>query len=654
MGKKKYQSKKTFRTRADSVTIANKNLDWVKRALSMKPMGVNNPDGTVSSHVLSAETDDSGNWHVFPTLDYKDDAWIDMRVDEGVYPKEAFDTALRDNNTINFGKDGDFAIKYSENGLINHKKGMKNKKKFGLGTRQYLETPREALAENDIAKAKAAYKAETNPWVIGLETLGAMAMDYGMGMAGSGRPEASAIEGNPSVGINTDIAGPDIPLGAGELFDTMAFGGTAGGEIEAEGGEIVETPDGSVSKLQGAKHEQGGQDISIPDGTNIFSDRIFIKGKSIADRKEARTKKQTKLEKLLSKSSSDKLLKNSYEKSMSNFEKEEEKDLQVQDMIGFIAGSRGEAMFGIKSFGLPDIMDNLMKPQKLPEKANLGLNGKDTPSTDNFGNIVGVTGNLISGFGPLLNTMKERATDQPNINYYEDFGQEALDTIDESKGYVAGQKDNALKTLERSSAKSKTQNRNTARGVNTMRALDLATDVNVNRGRENIYDTFAKQMMNILGSEATAEMNIDKQVMTGEKERDIADRQDKAAYYTNLGQDVGNLGTSIQQTGKELNQQKQQDAINKILSQLSDYGITFDKDYQMQNPKGDDKVSTDKTTIPNNSTGNADVLSKLPPGSFFDEEIGQYVIGGTNGVTTITPDEINAFIKNGLNYQVNL
>lgn len=58
---------------------------------------------------------------------------------------------------------------------------------------------------------------------------------------------------------------------------------------EIEGGETVEYPDDSVKQFEGPDHSQGGIDIDIPNGTNIFSKRIKINGKSVADRKKIRT-----------------------------------------------------------------------------------------------------------------------------------------------------------------------------------------------------------------------------------------------------------------------------------------------------------------------------------------------------------------------------
>ncbi len=62
-----------------------------------------------------------------------------------------------------------------------------------------------------------------------------------------------------------------------------AYGGEANSQIEVEDDEVLETPMGSVSKVSGASHEQGGVDVNVPDGTKIYSDRIKIDGKTMAE-----------------------------------------------------------------------------------------------------------------------------------------------------------------------------------------------------------------------------------------------------------------------------------------------------------------------------------------------------------------------------------
>ena len=77
-----------------------------------------NPDGTVSTHLMATETDGKGNWFSFPTLfqnsiPYADDSenWVDMSDRPW---KEAYEEAKKRGEVINFGKDKDAAIKFGQ------------------------------------------------------------------------------------------------------------------------------------------------------------------------------------------------------------------------------------------------------------------------------------------------------------------------------------------------------------------------------------------------------------------------------------------------------------------------------------------------------------------------------------------------------------
>ena len=169
----------------------------------------------------------------------------------------------------------------------------------------------------------------------------------------------------------------------------------------------------------------------------------------------------------------------------------------------------------------------------------------------------------------MKNTEKNRAGDTPNVNSFEDFGNDALDRIDDAKGYIGAQRDNALTDLETDRTGAINRNRKSARGVNTMRALDLATDVNANNAQSDIYDNFSKQMMGLLSQQAGFENQQDSAVMQGEQNRDLADRQDRDNYFTQMAQDIATKGQGTQQVGKMLNENKANTAAEQAVNDSS-------------------------------------------------------------------------------------
>ena len=514
------------------------------------------------------------------------------------------------------------------------------KKKYGSGTgrngvvRNYIENPNDALIENQIAIDRAEFEAASNPWIQGLQIAGSMAMNYGM----------NQMSGATVGDFKNDIGA----LGK----QTAAYGGKIGAEVEVEGKEVAETPDGKMMEFKGPSHEEGGIDVNLPGGTDVYSKRVKVDGVSMADRKKKRERKELTLEKLLKDNSTDAVNKNTLNRVKSNNEKEEERDIQVQELISNLLEPKKEkfAMGGPVPGGIDinALMQMLTQMQSMPDFQNMtgttqdlatpnipiptqnknGVTpiptepfsqvdttiplGEGTPinlppnnnqnltwqstsvgNTDETvagkeggdmdflnmltgGDAVSLIGDLVSTFGPMLNTKENRAGDTPNINHYKDFGNDALDVLDETKGYVGDMKDNALLDLETARTGNVKRNRNTARGVNTMRSLDLASSAQANQAQGNIYDVFARQMMQILNQEAGVENQQDSMVMQGEERKDIADRQDRDNFYTQMAQDIATKGTGLQETGKDLNAIKQNQVVENLINQLSKYGITID------------------------------------------------------------------------------
>ncbi len=493
-------------------------------------------------------------------------------------------------------------------------KVRKNKKKYGNGTgsngtiANYLETPADALAENDINTAKAKFEGASNPWLLGMKAVGNMAMQYGIGQGGFNSENAGS---DKLFGGMSDKTGNTLnnllPLLGNMNF---ANGGEADGQIEAEGGEQVTLPNGDSFELEGPSHAGGGIDLDVAPGTKIFSKQISKDGSTMAEREQKRVRKVKRAKKKVDANPTDEPANNAYKRISQTTKKEEEEDLALQNLISFISGSQGEAMFGLSGDkGLPDILSLMMDsaaPKRVNKKKKKAVNGFDgtrtrtgrgtrfvspegdttDPATlDNtFGDFLGIAGNIFSGVAPYLNTLKNRAEDTPNVNSFKDFGKEGLAKLEQSKNYIEGQKDEQLGDIQLSKAANIRRGRNSARSVSTSRALDLANSEVAGEQKANVYNNFSQQMMQLLGQEAQFENQQDQAVMTGEQLRDLNDRKDKDNFRTQLSANLADIGTGIQQTGKDLNQSKQQEAIFAILNQLSKYGITFNSDMQMQNP----------------------------------------------------------------------
>lgn len=289
-----------------------------------------------------------------------------------------------------FGNNGDFDVINSQDvfktlapigagavgaGMIynNNQEDMGNKKikkKYLTGgkVQGYMKSPNEVLAQNQLNYDKAEYEAATNPFHIGLDVaapiIGNLA-GKASGMYNQNIMDRGNFPIDPTGGVTISKTTefptydwdyiPNSDQGMYEnIYDTRtnipkrhiaALGGLINQpqDIEAEGQEIVETPDGEVQKLRGPSHENGGIDLTVPSGTKIYSKRLKgIDGKTMNVRKENRDKVFDKLTKKLSKDPNNKVLKTSVAKF--------EKAAQIQDQLDIMGMEEARKEEEMKKF----------------------------------------------------------------------------------------------------------------------------------------------------------------------------------------------------------------------------------------------------------------------------------------------------------------
>ena len=112
------------------------------------------------------------------------------------------------------------------------------------------------------------------------------------------------------------------------------------------------------------------------------------------------------------------------------------------------------------------------------------------------------------------------------------------------------------KAIERQGKTSQAQMRSGARGINQLRAGDIATQQGMNQGKNAAWANFAQQQQQLDLQRVGLENQQDQMVMQGAAAADLANRQDRDNYSTQLGADKSNLGAMMQQMGSNLNQNK--------------------------------------------------------------------------------------------------
>lgn len=518
--------------------------------------------------------------------------------------------------------------------MKNSNKKKSNKFAYG-GSPMDVESPMQTLFDIIKNSEESAIESSNDPTVAGMKMLGKGLKNTGVSIVGQGLSQSKDMDGLGGF-LKKNWSGISQGL------NMFAFGGQVPSEIEGE--EAVELPNGQVFEAQGPSHEQGGINMMLPGGSEVFSKRIKIDGVSIADRKKKREKKEFTLDELLKANKTDNLVKNSLKRTKENNAKEESLDSNIQKVVGSVLNPPAEkfayggptpsgnplidmimqGMNGLQDnqyggWGEPesktsDIQEVVITPNLKPNKikpAGVIMNNptinnnpklltstvnntnpvtnKETDKSfnwsnlfDNFdvgdvGNALALTGDVYSAFAPMQNTLKNRAGDTPNINAYKDYGKDGLAALDESRQYIDMMRDEALSDLELSRNGTINRNNNSARGINTLRALNLATDSMFNNTKSDIYNNTTAQMMQLLGQKAQMENEQDQMVMRGEESRDLADRMDRDTFFSQMAEDIATKGKGIQTLGKDINEIKQNDVIMNLFKNISPNGITTDK-----------------------------------------------------------------------------
>jgi hypothetical protein len=571
----------------------------------------------------------------------------------------------------------------------------KGRVKLGYG----LESPLEALVENEKMNIKALDKIENNEWFKFLESFAQVSLPVGGALAGLKGGQRN-LEKDAASDINTgnidttetrELLQNDNSGIKSELKDQMnsmmnyAYGGQLGRiPAEVEGGEVAQTPYGDLLQFFGNSHEQGGIDIDLPEGTDVFSKRIKIDNVTLADRKKKREARLKRLQKKLEKNRTDALLKNTLLRTEENNQKEEGIDKSVQEMVrkylsnyepgirNYELGENPQQYAGGGIVGFPsEPYDNIVAALNNPYNKNLikkneilsllqqagienlkpelsndsgqersfytqsiepkapeinvqgvfdnwkyndegmieGLNSflpisptkesnvtgiketikrgsnnnnsnpngfKDKSWTQflgympTVGDMAGIYGNLFQGYAPYNNTLANRAGDLPNVNSYQNFGENTLKTLNDQRSLLEQNRARQMSDLTLARNASVNRNRNSAMGINTQRALDLASDMELGRIGNQVDMQYNQQLAQLMNMIAQSQGIQDQVRMGGEERKLEADKADRDAYYTQIAKDLANLGGMYSETGKTLNQIKTRGDILRTQNEMFD------------------------------------------------------------------------------------
>ena len=187
------------------------------------------------------------------------------------------------------------------------------------------------------------------------------------------------------------------------------------------------------------------------------------------------------------------------------------------------------------------------------------------------GDKIGAIGSAAGSFLELGTTIANMMNTKPNVNHFANYGERTLTKLDQAKDFARSVLGQQLDEAQLSKTTTQRSFRNTARGINQLRAGDLVIGERYDNNVNNIYNQYYQRDNAINNQEANIMLNQDQVKMRGEAMADTANRQDKDAFYTNLGQNFADMSTSAQRVGALSNQQDMNKFMYNILNQMSPY-----------------------------------------------------------------------------------
>jgi len=132
-------------------------------------------------------------------------------------------------------------------------------------------------------------------------------------------------------------------------------------------------------------------------------------------------------------------------------------------------------------------------------------------------------------------------------------------------------KANQESRIRRDAQSNKRQARSSSRGINTMRATDAVSNMQVMDMERALFDSVSGQKMKIDQGIAQTQMGASQAKAQGAlMARDNNDR-DRDTYYTNLGIAKSNISNAMQQTGKDINQIIKNPVMLELMQNFSKY-----------------------------------------------------------------------------------
>lgn len=373
--------------------------------------------------------------------------------------------------------------------------------------------------------------------------------------------------------------------------------------VEIEGNEMLEFPNGATMQAQGPSHEGGGITLPLPVGTQVYSKRLKVDGKTMAKRKEDRDRRVKRAYKLVSDNPFDVAKENTLRRTAEQAQMEDMSDMMIQEQKNTAKsggkmgmGGKVKYAYGSGPAGIPQAFDplfqsineNVYGPFQQPYFANaqptpvantfqkyLDKTGEKNmnyamnavpfvpqeqaqPSRPGFGQTVGniaralgpamgPAGAAIGMLGPLASTIINRIGDKQNESFFEDYGRQGLATNARSMRNFSSARTQGLQDLRMAQAGADAQSFGS---VNTARSSRQLNAANTMKGQTQLNRNYLDALDQSMQNRSQLQNQRDQVVMQARERADIANVQDRDQFYTNLSSNLSNVGTGLMTTAR--------------------------------------------------------------------------------------------------------
>ena len=223
--------------------------------------------------------------------------------------------------------------------------------------------------------------------------------------------------------------------------------------------------------------------------------------------------------------------------------------------------------------------ENIAPVALLPGSQNTNSNSTNTSGNSEFnfehpfkgmtlGDTIGMYANHKAPQELMKNTIDQYRYTPEEINHFKNYGREALKTLRGQAGLIDTQHDLASQNLQLSRNAMNNLNNNSARGINTLRALNMASNAQTDAQQRELDMARASQILS-LGSQIAQQQNtIDQMVMKGDEERANRNLQNQDNYFTNMAKNISTKYQSLAKNAEALNEIKKRNAQEKLIGRL--------------------------------------------------------------------------------------